>query len=164
MTDGYSADQLEVDLNATTVTYRRWLNNQDEWTSLDDDGQRARLHRLATELAEVVRELTAAVEQEGANDVRQPTTDVEDDGDDEFRGKVDAGGGTSFETYAYFEDGHFVVADDDDEEWVGDLADIRRHEQDPGFRFPDNDGSLLTFVPSDPDAFDDALEAVRGDD
>jgi hypothetical protein len=145
MTDRYDADQLERDLNATVVMYRRWLNHRDEWDGLDGE-RRGRLRKLTDEVAQVVQELTATPEQ-GT--------------EDEFGGTVETGDGTSFETNAYFEEGQLVVADDDDEEWVVDLDHIRRHEANPGIMFPDNDGSLLSFFPSQPDAFYEALEGAR---
>jgi len=148
MTDRYDAAQLERDLNATVVTYRRWLNNQEQWTGFDDDLQHARLRKLAGEVAEVVQEVTAA----------KPRSEP---AQDEFGGKAETADGASFETYAYFEEGQFVVADDDDEEWVVDLVDISRHETSPGILFPDKDGSHVRFVPGDPDAFSEALKQAR---
>jgi hypothetical protein len=151
VTDRYDAAQLERELNATVVTYRRWLNNQDQWTGFDDDRQQARLRKLAGEVADLVQELTSTQRQESEVD------------QDEYGGKVETGDGASFETYAYFEEGQFIVADDGDEEWVVSLGDISRHETGPGILFPDKDGSHLRFVPSDPDGFHEALgEAQQG--
>lgn len=144
MTDSYDAAQLERDLDATIVQYRRWLNNRDQWTGFDDDVRHARLRRLAGDVAEVVQKLTTAQEQGS-----EPAPG-------EFGGKVETEDGAGFETYAYFEEGQFIVADDDDEEWVVDLDDVIKHEG--GFLFPDKDGSQVRFVPGTPDAFSEALE------
>ncbi|MEE8330530.1 MAG: hypothetical protein V3R84_02065 [Acidimicrobiia bacterium] len=145
--DRYPADQLERDLKAAATMYRQWLENQDEWEGFDDDERRSRLRKLAGEVAEVVQELTEALEPES---------------EDEFGGKVETVEGAIFETFAYFEGGQFVVADDDDEEWVVNLADVSRHKRNPGILFPDNDGSNVRFIPSDPEAFYEALEARKG--
>lgn len=56
----YPAEQLELDLTATNALYRTSLDSQDQWTGFDDL-RRARLRRLAGEVAEVVEELTAAL-------------------------------------------------------------------------------------------------------
>jgi hypothetical protein len=148
MTDSYDADQLERDLNTTIVQYRRWLKNRDSWAGFGDDRQSARLQGLADDAAGVIRELTAALQQQG--------------GDVEFEGKVARLDGASFETYAYFEDGRLLVADDGDEEWVVDLTHITRRTDGVGMDFPDNDGSLLVFLPGDPDAFYRALAEAQG--
>lgn len=152
MTDTYDAGRLEADLNATVVAYRRWLNNRDQWTGFDDDAQRARISKLADDVAGVVQQLTAAQGQAAGP--------VSESDQDEFVGKVERGD-SSFETYAYFEEGQFVVADDDDEEWVANLIDLTRQEGSPGILFPDNDGSDLRFIPKDPDAFYGALAQAQ---
>ena len=143
MTDSYDADQLERDLNTTIVRYRKWMKNRDLWTGFDDDRQIERLRRLGDEVAEVVRELTSG--------------EAEQEAEDEFAGRVERLDGTSFETYAYFEEGRLLVADDGDEEWVVDPAHVTRRDDGRGIEFPDKDGSLLGFLPSDPGEF---LEAV----
>jgi len=156
MTDRYDADQLERDLNATVVMYRQWLAHRDDWTGFDDDERQARLRKLTSEVAEVVEELSPGLEQE-----TEPAQQASEPVQDEFAGKVARGDGTSFETDAYFEEGQLIVADDDDEEWVVDLDDISQHRTSPGILFPDNDGSLLRFVPTDPDTFSAALEEAQ---
>lgn len=148
MTDEYDADQLERDLNTTVVRYRKWLKNRDQWRGFDDDRQGTRLQGLADDVAGVIRELTAVLQQQG--------------GDVEFGGKVEQLDGTSFETYAYFEEGQLLVGDDGDEEWVVDAAHVSRRDDGAGIDFPDNDGSLLGFLPSDPDAFYRALGEAQG--
>lgn len=158
MTDRYNADQLERELNATVVAYRLWLNKRDQWTSFEDDVQRDRLRQLADEVSEVVRELTA--DQEEAQSESREGAQSES-AQDEFDGKVETSDGASFETFSYFEDGEFVVADDDDEEWVVSLDDISREKGTSGVLFPDNDGSQLQFVPEDPDAFFRSLEQAQ---
>ncbi len=152
--DRYPADQLERDLKATAAMYRLWLDNQDQWEGFDDGERRARLRKLAGEVSEMAQELAVVQELEVAK---------EQEAEDEFGGTVDTGDGASFETFAYFEGGEFVVADDGDEEWVVSLADVTKHKRNPGVLFPNNDGSPVRFIPSDPDAFYEALEAERAD-
>jgi hypothetical protein len=53
------------------------------------------------------------------------------------------------------------VADDGDEEWVVEVADVTRRPDSRGIEFPDNDGSLLGFLPTDPGAFLRALTRPR---
>jgi hypothetical protein len=146
MTDPYDADRLEHDLNDTAVRYRKWINNRDQWTGFEDDRQLERLRRLADEVAELVREL---------KDQEHDKSEVE------FAGNVQRPDGTGFETYAYFEEGQLLVADDGDEEWVVELSDVGRRDDNAGIHFPDSDGSKLAFLPGDPGAFYDALEEAR---
>lgn len=113
----------------------------------DDDRQLERVRRLTDEVAGLVGRLT---------------DHAPDESDDDHVGTVERLDGTSFESYAYFEDGRLLVAYDGDEEWMAELDDVSREGAARGLQFPDKDGSLLGFVPRDPGAFYDALREAGG--